>query len=210
MDRSGLSPGFPAAILLLVLFAISGCGYRNMMAKERPAASGSASSGSSDSRDDSQDRERLPTRTAVLALRNDSPEPWLGRIVTDAMRREIGGRGNFDFVNDPQRADWVIRGRIHPLGLTSQSFSRFVAALEYGLTLQLDLEVVMGGGDTIRLDSRMLTESDVYLASADLEVTRTNRLEVLRRLSDLLAIRVADSMEMIESPIPDREGEGSG
>jgi hypothetical protein len=49
----------------------------------------------------------------------------------------------------------------------------------------------------------MLSESDVYLASPDVEVTRRNRLEVLRRLSALLASRVADSIVLLESPIPD-------
>jgi hypothetical protein len=107
-------------------------------------------------------------------------------------------------VNDPKHADLVLRGRIRPLEVRSKSFSRFVAALEFELTLRLDLEVVLKSGDIVRLDSRMLSESDVYLASPDVEVTRTNRLEVLRRLSDVLASRVADSIETIERPIPAR------
>ena len=94
--------------------------------------------------------------------------------------------------------------------MVSKSFSRFVAALEYSLTLRLDLEVVRAKGDIVRLDPSMLSETDVYLASADIEITRTNRLEVLRRLSDLLAARVADSLELIESPISDSGAKGGG
>jgi hypothetical protein len=54
-----------------------------------------------------------------------------------------------------------------------------------------------------------LSEKELYLASADIEVTRTNRLEALRHLSDILASRIADSLEMMEYPItaePDTQG----
>lgn len=195
MHRIVRTHAFAAAALIVQLLFMSGCGYRNMLSVPTSEEAG---------------REgHRATRVAVLALRNDSPEPWLDRILTDSMRREISARADFDFVNDPSRADLAIRGRIRPLDVDSKSFSRFVAALEYGLTLKLDLEVVRAKGDIVRLDPRMLTESDVYLANADIEITRTNRLEVLRRLSDLLASRVADSLEMIESPIPDADSVGS-
>ena len=195
MQRFARVRVFAAVMLITQLLLLGGCGYRNMLSAPTP--------------DDAGDEARRPTRVAVIAFRNDSPEPWLDRILTDSMRREISARGDFDFVNDPRRADLTIRGRIRPLDVTSKSFSRFVAALEYGLTLKLDLEVVRARGDVVRLDPRMLTESDVYLASADIEVTRSNRLEVLRRLSDLLASRVADSLELIEDPIPDENAEGT-
>lgn len=185
------------ALALLVILCGSGCGYRSQLVDSRfpnPRSEPAA---------DTSGEMRPATTIALLALRNDSPEPWLDRILTDAMRRELSARGDFDFVNDPGRADLLVRGRIRGIDTISRSFSRFVSALEYGVTLQLDLEVVLAGGDIVRLDPAMLSESDVYLASADVEVTRSNRLEVLRHLSDLLASRVADSIALIESPIPD-------
>jgi hypothetical protein len=186
-----------AAAALAVQFLLAGgCGYRNQLSVSTPVKAAADGRG--------------PARIAVLTIRNDSPEPWLDRIVTDAMRREIDARGDFEFVDDPVGADMVIRGRIRPLRVVSKSFSRFVAALEYNLTLQLDLEVVRAEGDIVRLDPSMLMETDVYFASPDVEVTRSNRLEVLRRLSDLLASRVADSLEIIKSPIPDSDVEGNG
>ncbi len=195
-----------AGIVVILLLVAGGCGYRSLLSVPAPAGSpASAEEGANH-----QGHARQTMRVAVLALRNDSPEPWLDRILADAMRREIGGRGGFDFVNDPRSADFVLRGRIRPLDESSMSFSRFVAAVEYGLTLQLDLEVVLAGGDVVRLDPRRLGESDVYLASADIEVTRSNKLEVLRRLSDLLASRVADSIELIGEPIPGPDAEGGG
>jgi hypothetical protein len=55
------------------------------------------------------------------------------------------------------------------------------------------------------LDPRTLSETELYLASADVEITRTNRLEALRHLSDVLASRVADTLELMEAPIPAAE-----
>ncbi|MBJ21712.1 MAG: LptE family protein [bacterium] len=170
----------------------AGCGYRSQLpgASSRVGAAGDPGAAHR-------------TRLAVMAIRNDSPEPWLDRIVGDALRREMGLRGRLDLVNDPQQADLVLRGRIRPLGTRSESFSSFVAALEYSVTMVLDLEIVRAGGLIVRLDPRMLSESELYLASADIEITRTNRLEALRHLSDVIASRVADSIELMEAPIPD-------
>jgi len=148
-----------------------------------------------------------PTRLAVMAIRNDSPEPWLNRVVTDALRREMEARGALVLVNDPQQADLVLRGRVRPLFVQARSFSSFVAALEYSVTIALDLEVVRASGDIVQLDSAMLSETDSYLASADIETTRTHKLEALRRISDLLAGRIADSIELLERPIA---GTGEG
>jgi len=172
------------ALMLGVFFLpFSGCGYRNLLA---PLVETDAEGAS------------RPARLALVSLRNDSPEPWLDRIVSGALRRELGLRRRFVMVTDPGAADLVVRGRIRPLVTRSNSFSSFVAALEYRVRLTLDLEIVSATGDIVRLDSRALSETDIYLASPDVEVTRSNRLEALRHLSDLLATRIADSLEWIE------------
>lgn len=177
---------------VVVLLLASGCGYRSLLAA--PV--------------DGEGSVREPLRLAVIALRNDSPEPWLDRIVNDALRREMAARSGFRLVDQPSEAQLVLRGRIRPLSIRSQSFSSFVAALEFALTLDLDVEVLRAGGDVVRLDPTMLSETDVYLASADVEVTRTNRLELLRRLSDVLAVRIADTVELMERPMLEPTGAG--
>jgi hypothetical protein len=121
--------------------------------------------------------------------------------VGDALRREFDLRGRFELVNDPARADYVLRGKILPVRMVGNSFSSFVVALEYKVTLSLVLELVRASGDIIRLSPRALSESDVYLASPDIEVSRTNKREAVRHLSDLLAVRVADSVEWIATPV---------
>jgi hypothetical protein len=185
-------------LCVLLVSALAACGYRSTLGGRE--AGGLAHRPS----------DATPSRVTVIGLRSDSPEPWLDRIVTDALRREVGGRARLELTNDPEDAQLQIRGRIRPLGTTSRSFSSFVAALEYSLTLELDLEVRLESGDVIQLDPAMLSETESYLASPDIEITRTNRLEALRRLSDQLASRVADSIELIERPIPDRDESAGG
>jgi outer membrane lipopolysaccharide assembly protein LptE/RlpB len=187
-------------LVLLLIVSLSGCGYHSTLG---PAAA---------ARDASNSSNAVPigrARVTVVALRSDSPEPWLDRIVTDALRREVGGRARLSLTDDPGSAAMQVRGRIRPLDITSRSFSSFVAALEYSLTLALDLEVRLANGDVMKLDPAMLSETDSYLASPDIEVTRTNRLEALRHISDLLAARVADAIELLEEPIP-IDGDGAG
>ena len=181
------SPSLLTAILSLVL--VFGCGYRSVLGPAPAEFAGAREPGEQ-------------TRIVVLALTNDSPEPWLDRIVTDAMRREMSARGGFRLVDERSDAELMLRGRVRPLNIRSKSFSGFVAALEYELTVALDLELVLESGQAIRLDPRVLSESDVYLASADIEVTRSNRLETIRRLSDLLSSRVADLIELVQRPLP--------
>jgi len=189
---------FPGLISLLIVTMVTACGYRSTLGG---GAAGGIADGTASGK---------PSRITVVALRSDSPEPWLDRIVTDALRREVGGRARLRLTDDVQNADLQVRGRIRPLETTSRSFSSFVAALEYSLTLELDLEVLLASGDVVKLDSTMLSETESYLASPDVEITRTNRLEALRRLSDQISSRVADTIELIERPIPRSEASEEG
>jgi outer membrane lipopolysaccharide assembly protein LptE/RlpB len=183
-----------ASIATMMAAPLVACGYHSTLGPDTGGGGAAGGSGS----------ER--SSITVVALRSDSPEPWLDRIVTDALRREFGGRARLRLADDAENADLQIRGRIRPLDIASRSFSSFVAALEYSLTLELDLEVRLANGDVIQLDPTMLSETESYLASPDIEVTRTNRLEALRRMSDQLASRVADSIELIDRPIPEVDG----
>ncbi len=185
-------------LLGAALLALPGCGYRSLVG---PGASPTDASA-----------EGEPIRVAVQSLRSESAEPWLDRLVGDALRREFDLRGGFRLVENPAKADFVLGGRIQPLSIVSNSFSSFVVAVEYRITLSLDLEVLKRGGDVVRLGSSGLTESDVYLANPDIEITRTNRQEALRHLSDLIAARAADSLEWIAragDPEPANEGASS-
>lgn len=131
---------------------------------------------------------------AVDTPRNDSYEPGLEFLVADALRREFLRRGGARLVEDPGGADLVLSGRVRPIQVTPRSLSSVVQALEYEVTLSLDLRAARSDGTEVEIDHRALRETERYLASADAEAMRKNRQEALRRAAKLLAGRVYDAL----------------
>jgi len=146
---------------------------------------------------------------AVTTLANDTLEPGVELMLSEALRRELTRRDPFRLVEDPERADLEIRGRVRALETTSRSFSASVRAVEYSVAMQLELDVRSRDGVRVPLDPRALSESEIYLASADLEVSRKNREEALRRLAALLAQRIYDQLLLATSASAPASEEGS-
>jgi hypothetical protein len=133
-------------------------------------------------------------RVAFQTLRNDSYDPGYEAVVTDSLVREFRRRGAFQVVDDPKLADLVISGRIRPIYTIARSFSSVLLALEYTVTVTLDLKALRRDGRSVAIDSSALAQSEIYLASADIEAVRKNRQEALNRVSQLLAERVHDAL----------------
>ncbi len=131
---------------------------------------------------------------AIQTLRNDSFEPGVERVVTDALLREFLRRGGVRVVEDPGRADLVLSGAVLPLLTHAQSLSAAVFVLEEQVALSLALEARRGDGTLVPLHASAQNESEVYLVSADVEATRKNREEAIRRLAGVLAGRVHDAL----------------
>lgn len=129
----------------------------------------------------------------VETLRNDTYEPGVELVVSDALRREFLRRGA-DARAGGAAADVVLGGRVESLETEGRSFSSVVFTLEYELVLGLDLEARGPDGSEIPLGRASLRESERYLASPDVEATRKNREEAIRRVASLLAERVADAL----------------
>jgi hypothetical protein len=164
--------GFAAALLVLAC-AAAGCGYQLVDYARPPGAA---------------------RRVALPTLRNDSYEPGVEYVVADALRREFLRRGAFQLTDDPAAADVVVSGSVKPIVTRSTSFSSVVMALEFQVSLSLDLHAKRADGSEIPLDSRSLIETERYLASADVNALRRNREEALRRLASILAGRVHDEV----------------
>ena len=131
---------------------------------------------------------------AIEGLRNDTFEPGVELLVADALSREFLRRGALRLVEDPARADVVISGSVERLQVSRKSFSSIALALEYELRLGLAIRVVRRDGTVVPLDATAQTETERYVASADVEVERTHREEALRRLASLLAGRIHDAL----------------
>ena len=81
-----------------------------------------------------------------------------------------------------------------PLDIRAGSFDTVALALEYRVEVTLALDLQDASGRQIRIDPAALKQAEVYLASADAEAARKNRQEALRRIADLLAGRIHDSI----------------
>lgn len=171
--------GFAAALLLFTC-AVAGCGYQ-LVDYARP--------------EDGRAR-----RVALPTLRNDSYEPGVELLVADALRREFLRRGAFQLTEDPEAADVVVSGSVRPLLTSSTSFSSVVMALEYQVNLTLVLQAKRADGSEVALDRRSLSETERYLASADVNALRRNREEALRRIASVLAVRVHDEVFEVAAP----------
>jgi len=171
-----------AAVLAVVLAALAGCGYAPI-----------------------RYRSALPgvETLAIGPLTNETYEPGVESVVLDALRREALARGGLRLVEDPEVADLVLSGAVRRLTIAPRSFSSVVLSLEYEVYMGLELRATRRGGRSIVIDPRAQNESELYLASADLEAMRKNRREAIRRLAGLLADRVWDSVYQAPTAEPE-------
>ncbi|HKE12838.1 MAG TPA: LPS assembly lipoprotein LptE [Myxococcota bacterium] len=133
-------------------------------------------------------------RVAFQTLRNDSYDPGYEAVMTDSLVREFRRRGAFMVVDDPKLADLVITGRVRPIFTVARSFSSVLLALEWSVTVTLDLKALRRDGRAVAIDGSALSQSEIYLASADIEAVRKNRQEALHHVSQVLAERVHDAL----------------
>jgi hypothetical protein len=160
-------------VLVLSLLALPGCGYQ-LLGAGQPVGG----------------VESIAIRTP----RNESYQPGVEYLVADALRREALRRGGAALTEDLHGADLVVTGYVLPIHIVPRSFSSVVLALEYEVTMTVALQARRPGGEEVKLDLSRLTETERYLASADVEVQRKNRQEALRRVSAILATRFFDAL----------------
>jgi len=132
---------------------------------------------------------------AIPTLDNGSSEPGLELLVSRALRDEVTKRQAFALIEDPERADYVMRGRVRPLLIRPRSVSSVVLALEYQITMEVNLAVERADAPPLRIDPRALLDEEIYLASDDFQLQTKNRWEALRRMSTEIASRVHDSLD---------------
>ena len=137
---------------------------------------------------------------AIRTPANESFDPGVEFTVANALRREGLRRGGLEIVENPADADVVLSGVVLPIQTVGRSVSSVVLAVEYEITLRLELKAETRVGRSIPLDPLSLQETERYLASANVEVTRKNREEALRLLASTIANRVYDNLYAGLSP----------
>jgi len=133
-------------------------------------------------------------KIAIPTPKNDSLQPGMEFFVADALRRETLRRGGAKLTDDVGAADLVVSGRVVDLVTRPRTFSSVVLALEYEVTLQLELSARRPGEEGRVLDGVLLSETERYFSSADNQAERKNREEALRRVSKVLAARAIDAL----------------
>jgi len=164
---------WPAATLSILLLASLGCGYKAV-------GYGAGFDG-------------IHT-IAIETPSNESYVAGVEYVVADALRREFLRRGAVRVIEAPSAADLILSGSVRRVHSTGRSFSSVEFSLEFQLEMVLDLEARTPDGEPRPISARSMSESEYYLASADVEATRKNRDEAIRRVSMLLAQRVHDSL----------------
>ncbi len=134
----------------------------------------------------------------IRTFANDTLEPGVELMLGRALRREFLRAGPIRLVEDAASADYSISGRVNSVETASRSFSTGVRALEFRLIMRVRIEVTASDERGLPIRPLALAESEIYLASADIEVSRKNREEALRRLAGLLASRIYDELELRE------------
>ena len=140
------------------------------------------------------------TSVSIQTFSNDSYEPGIELVVADALRREFLSRGALSLINDPAAADLVLSGRVGPVRTQSRTFSSVALTLEWDVTLDLDIVATLRDGTLIPVDVLAMRDTERYQASADIEATRKNREEALRRLAAVLASRAHDMLYEVYRP----------
>lgn len=131
---------------------------------------------------------------AIEPVSNHSYDAGVEALVNDALMREFQRRGSVRLSKDPGHADVVLFGTLQPLVTRARSFSSVAYALEYEVTVTLTLSARRSNGSVIHFGPGVLHTSEIYLASSDVEVTRKNREEAIRRTCVVLAERVHDAL----------------
>jgi hypothetical protein len=162
------------ALSLLLFGSAGGCGYRFV-----------------EYRSDGADRREI----AVLTLENDSEEPGIELLASQALRHEILSRGALSLTGDPATADFTLRGRVLPIRTRSRSFTGVALAREFSVILRMELRVDAAKAGQGKVGRTKFEAADIYLASSDSAVLRKNRQEALRYLSGVLARRVHDAID---------------
>jgi hypothetical protein len=131
---------------------------------------------------------------AIEGLRNESLEPGVDSIVSDAIVTEFRRRGALRLVEDRNLADLVIDGNVSSVNVVARSFSSIQFSLEYSVTVKLDVDIRRRDGTEVRLGEQALVETELFFASANVEIVRKNREEAIRRVAVVLAGRIHDAL----------------
>lgn len=164
------------AAWLALLIAFCGCGYHAL---------------------DGRTAFGPDVRTIELdAFENESREPGLEQQVADALVEEFARRAWLEPVLQGQIAspDLIMTGRLESADVRSTSYSSGGLALEQRVEVKFEVSVRQRESGKVVYRHPDFSVTEVFLSSADPQVSASNKEQALRRVSSSIAERVHDEL----------------
>lgn len=162
------------AVHLAVALAMAGCGWRF-----------------------SDRTDAIPKELVTVAIplwENDTSEPGLSTIFTNATVKEFATKGWLRPVSTPDGADTILEGRIEYIDIQPLSFSSVAIELENRVTVSASVTLLRRDDRTVLWSASRLVGQEEYDATPDFNVNLRNREQALRKLATDLAGTIHDEI----------------
>jgi len=136
-------------------------------------------------------------RMDVSPFANESVMPDAGSYLAARLREELR-RGGFQGTFERQGADYLVEGKLRDLRedvVSRKTDSRF--ALEYRLTLVVDIRVVEVVKGRVLWKEAGLTDSVSYYSGPDAQYTEANRRTAFEEAARRLVLRLAQTIRVV-------------
>lgn len=134
----------------------------------------------------------------VTTFENDSLQPGIELMLGSALRSEFARPGLVRGVVKAASPDYTLEGQVKSVTTSSRTLTPQIRAIEFTVVVRIEPVLVRNAdGEKLKLDRLSRSADEVYLASFDLEISRKNREEALRRIAAVLADRIYDDVEVL-------------
>ena len=134
----------------------------------------------------------------VITFENNTLEPGIELMLGSALRSEFARPGLVRGVGKATSPDYTLEGQVKSVTTSSRTLTTQIRAIEFTVVVRIEPILVRNAdGQKLKLDRLSRSANEVYLASFDLEISRKNREEALRRIAAVLADRIYDDVEVL-------------
>ena len=138
-------------------------------------------------------------RIGVPTFTNHSDTPELDRILAEAVREELRGRGRFTIVQEADGVDAVLTATVNPVTLSVAALNENRQAQRYLITVNATVEFKDSKDNKVLWSNPSLRVSDEYDAAAGVSVTNpaatfTQDQSALNRLAKAFARTLVTSI----------------
>jgi outer membrane lipopolysaccharide assembly protein LptE/RlpB len=126
------------------------------------------------------------TSLAIAPLENSTKEANLSAIFVSALRREFIFRREVEIVSE-KKAQASLQGTITSITMSSIAYDQEARALEYRVTITLDLLLTRQGNGEIIWRGDGIQGSEEYLASTDVIVEEGRKNSAIHKIATDLA-----------------------